>query len=111
MDTQELIAELNSLSPYGIRISNNDCNEKDFDDALEDDNDSKLNNIEHYKTKEWKVTSYFNPKFTDISYTTYDKDLNLALKEAIEWHKNLPVGVYMSRFIGNRNIMDEENED
>jgi len=90
MNTQELIAELNSLSPYGIRISNNDCSQKDFDDAL-DNEDSSLDDIEYYKTKAWKVTTFFNPKFTDISYTTYNKDLNLALKEAIEWYKDIDI--------------------
>lgn len=80
-DTLNLINELNSLSRYGINITNNSYNDKDFDEC---DDLSELNNI---KTKEWKVTSIFNPKLGDMSYSAYNEDLKLAIKEVIEWCK------------------------
>lgn len=82
MDTiDNLIQELNKLSKYGVTITNQNV-DKDFDTALEmDDNDLKNVKVE------WRVTSYFNPIFGDMSYSAFNKDLKLALQEVIDWLK------------------------
>lgn len=89
--TQELIDELNLLSPYGIGITNNSCHEDYFYGSLDNskalDNNSLDKLVSHYKSKEWKVTSYFNPEIEDISYSSYNENLDLALMEVIDWCK------------------------
>lgn len=84
INTLELIEKLNLLSPYGITITNNELNDED----MNDDN-KEMNEIRTQKTKEWQVTTHFNQMWSDISYTSYNKDLDSALREAIDWYKGM----------------------
>ena len=70
MDTLELINKLNSLSPYGVNITNSSFEESDSSFEI-----VNISDIQNIKTKEWKVTSIFNPLLGDISYSVSDKDL------------------------------------
>ena len=77
-NTLDLIAELNDLSPYGIYITNNKWS-GDFNTPVKE--------TKNIKVDQWKVTSYFNPNITDISYTVCNKNLDLALQIVIDWLK------------------------
>lgn len=79
MTIEQLINKINKLSKYGVCITNNDARQEDIDDI-----ECALDDMRHIKTN-WQVTSYFNEKFGEISYTSKNEDLKLALQEVYEF--------------------------
>jgi hypothetical protein len=77
---EDLIKELNEIVPYGIEITNSITEVEDIETYIGGINKKSL---------VWKVRSYINEDFASPSITTYNENLEIALKDNIEECKEL----------------------
>lgn len=79
MIIEDLIKELNEIVPCGIEITNSITEAEDID----------YKKCTNKKSLIWKVRSYINENFVSPSITTYNENLEIALKDNIEECKEL----------------------